>query len=217
MILIMKPKLKDMYEIRRVETRVAIDFSIKNHYLHRQSPCTMSFGLFEDNEMIGIVMYGVSISSTLLKGICGADEMNNVYELVRLWIKDGTPKNTESYLIGNTLKLLDREIVVSFADSGYGHVGTVYQATNFLYCGLSSKHKDIRIRGREGGHNQTITRGMKVSEIRDKFGAENIYYVERSRKHKYIYFNAGKKRRRQLFEKLKYKVLPYPKKNKQLI
>ena len=37
---------------------------------------------------------------------------SNVYELTRLWIKDGNA-NSESYLIGNTLKLLDK---ISFAE-----------------------------------------------------------------------------------------------------
>ena len=43
------------------------------------------------------------------------------------------------------------------------------------------------------------------------FSDENLYYKERSRKHRYIYFNASKTRKKQLLKKLRYKILPYPK------
>ena len=50
-----------------------------------------------------------------------------------------------------------------------------------------------------------------VSLYREKFGEENVYWVERARKHRYIYFNASRTRKRELMAKLNYKVLSYPK------
>jgi hypothetical protein len=47
--------------------------------------------------------------------------------------------------------------------------------------------------------------------VEEKFGKDNVYYVERPRKNKYIYFNARGKRRKELKQKLKYKIYPYPK------
>jgi hypothetical protein len=215
--------LKERYNIKQIDYKTAMDLVIKNHYLHRQAPCSMAFGLFEktdagtnlfDNErIVGVVVYGVSCSSTLLKGICGVEEMSNVYELTRLWIEDGTPKNTESYLIGNTIKLLDKEIIVSFAEIQQGHLGIVYQATNFYYCGLSVKFRDPKVKGLEHQHHATYAHGMTMAQVREKYGAENVYYVDRPRKHRYIYFNGSKTRKKQLRQKLKYEVLPYPKHN----
>lgn len=217
-------KLKDKYKIKQIDYRTAMDLVIKNHYLHRQAPCSIAFGLFEKTEeysnlfdkdrIVGVIIYGVSCSSTLLKGICGESEKRNVYELTRLWTDDDTPKNTESYLIGNTIKLLDKEIIVSFAEIQQGHLGVVYQVSNFLYCGLSAKFKDPKVKGLEHKHHATYANGMTMSQVREKYGSENVYYVDRPRKHRYIYFNAKPKRRKELIEKLKYKVLPYPKKIK---
>jgi hypothetical protein len=161
--------------------------------------------------VVGVIVYGVSCSSTLLKGVCGEDESSNIYELTRLWIKDGTPKNTESYFIGNTLKLLDKEIVVSFAEIQQGHNGTVYQASNFMYCGLSSKFKDPKVKGLEHQHHATYANRMNMQQVKDKYGEENVYYVERPRKHRYVFFNAKGQRKKVLLSKLKYKILPYPK------
>ena len=213
--------IKDLYFIKQIDYRTAMNVVIKNHYLHRTAPCSIAFGLFErqdimsdlfdSDKLLGVITYGVSCSSTLLKGICGEEEKGNVYELTRLWIEDSTPKNTESYFIGNTLKMLDKEIVVSFAEIQQGHVGTVYQATNFLYCGLSAKFKDPKVKGLEHQHHATYAHGMTMEQVKQKYGEENVYYVDRPRKHRYIYFNADKRRKKQLLKLLRYEIKPYPK------
>ena len=199
------------YDVRPIDYQTAMDTVVKNHYLHRRCPCSMAFGLFNGDDLMGVVTYGVPCSSTLLKGICGEDEMHNVYELNRLWIHPDVPKNAASYFVSRTLRQLDKEIVVSFADTSVGHVGYVYQASNFLYCGLSAKFKDPKVRGMEHMHHATYAHGMTMAQVREKYGDENVYYVERPRKHRYVYFNASKKRKKALRKKLRYKVLPYPK------
>ena len=205
--------LKKDYFIEKISYHEAMDLLVKNHYLHRKGPCSRAFGLFKRGKgLVGAVTYGVSASSTLLKGICGPEESKNVYELTRLWIEDGTPKNSESFLIGNTIKLLEREIVVSFSEIQQGHVGTVYQASNFLYCGLSKKFKDPKVKGLEHLHHTSYAHGMNMAQIREKYGDDNVYYVDRPRKHRYIYFNAKGKRKKYLLDKLRYKIEDYPKK-----
>jgi hypothetical protein len=210
--------LREKYHISKIDYKAAMQLVIENHYLHRQAPCSHAYGLFEKNDcpllekIVGVVTYGVSCSSTLLKGVCGPEEANNVYELTRLWIDDSVGKNAESFLIGNTIKLLDKEIIVSFSEIAQGHVGTVYQATNFHYCGLSTKFMDPKVKGLEHKHHATYANRMSKQEILEKYGEENVYYVERPRKHRYVYFNAkSRKRKRELFNKLKYVILPYPK------
>ena len=205
--------LREQYDIEKISYEVAMDIVVANHYLHRKCPVSQAFGLVDkrDRRVVGVVTYGVSPSSTLLKGICGPEEMYNVYELNRLWVEDSVPKNGESYLVGNTMKLLDREIIVSFADTSQGHVGYIYQASNFIYTGLSAKFKDPKVKGRENQHHATYANGLTKQQVIDKFGAENVYFVERPRKHRYIFFNCSKTRRKELLKKLRYKVIEYPK------
>lgn len=205
--------LLDKYSIERIGYQMAMEAIIANHYLHRKAPCSYAFGMFDNvGTLVGVVVYGVPASSTLLKGICGPEEQHNVYELTRLWVDDSVPKNGESWLIGSTIKQLDREIIVSFADTSQNHQGIVYQATNFLYTGLSAKFKDPKIRGLENQHHATYANGLTNAEVMEKFG-DRVYWVDRPRKHRYIYFNAPKNRKKQLMSKLRYKVLPYPKVN----
>ena len=204
--------LSDDYYIEQITYKMAMEIVIANHYLHRKAPCSIAFGLFDKTTHLcyGVVTYGVSASSTLLKGICGEEQASNVYELTRLWVDDSVPKNGESFLIENTIKQLDKEIIVSYADSSQEHLGIVYQATNFIYTGLSSKFKDPKIKGLEHQHHATYANGLTNKEVIEKFG-DLVYWVDRPRKHRYVYFNATKKKKKELLSLLRYKVLPYPK------
>lgn len=66
--------IKKEYSIKQIDYQTAMTITIEKHYLHRQSPCSIAFGLFDkDNKIVGVVVYGVPPSSTLLRGICGDD------------------------------------------------------------------------------------------------------------------------------------------------
>lgn len=205
------PLKKQEVKIRPVSYRIAMEMVVRNQYLHRTAPVSHAFGLFLPNflEPLGVVTYGVPVSSTLIRGICGDEQKHNVYELNRLWVDDRMGKNSESYLVGNTLKLLDREIIVSYADTKQNHLGVIYQACNFYYTGLSSKFKDPKIEGIQG-HHATYAHGMTNNQVEEKFG-DRVEFVERSRKHRYIFFNAKGKRKKELLAALRYKIEPYPK------
>ena len=204
--------LEEQFYIEQITHQMAMEVIVANHYLHRRAPCSWAFGMFDKNfhQLMGVVVYGVSPSSTLLRGICGDDEAKNVYELTRLWVDDSVPKNGESWLIANTMNKLDREIIVSFADSSQNHVGVVYQAANFIYTGLSAKFRDPKVQGLEHQHHATYANGLTNKEVVEKFG-DRVYWVDRPRKHRYVYFATSKSRRKALMRKLRYPVLPYPK------
>ena len=201
--------IKDRYEIRKIDYKTAMELVVKNHYLHRKCPCSFAWGLFEGENIIGCIVYGTPSSAPLRRGICGDEEKSNVIELTRLWIQDDTPKNTESYLIGNTLKLVDKEIIVSYAEIQQGHVGVVYQATNWIYTGLSAKRTNWTIEGVDK-HCQTIADKYTSKELKELYG-DKFKLVPRPRKHRYVFFNAKGRRKKQLIKKLKYKTEPYPK------
>ena len=200
-------------KIARIDYRLAMDIVVANHYLHRRCPVSRAYGLVstKDNELVGVITYGIPCSNTLLRGIAGNDESDNVYELNRLWVSDTMPKNTESFFVANTIKDLDKEIIVSFADTEQGHIGYIYQACNFLYCGMSAPFLDPHVKGKEHQHIATFAHGLTNRQVVEKYGEEKVYFVQRSRKHRYIYFNAGRLRKKHLMKKLRYKILPYPK------
>jgi hypothetical protein len=143
-------------------------------------------------------------------GICGKDYSAKVLELNRVCLLNND-KNQASFLVANSIKLLPKPtIVVSYADTNKGHVGYVYQATNFIYTGLSAIRTDWTIRGMEHKHSKTISDGMTLETIKEKYG-DDFYYTERSRKHRYIYFHGTKNDKKVLLSKFLYKSEPYPK------
>jgi hypothetical protein len=143
-------------------------------------------------------------------GICGKEYSDKVLELNRLCLMENN-KNESSFLVSNSIKLLPKPtIVVSYADTSQGHVGYVYQATNFLYTGLSANRVDWTIKGLEHKHSKTISDGMTLESIKEKYG-DDFYYTERSRKHRYILFHGSKTDKKIMRKLLKYNIEPYPK------
>jgi hypothetical protein len=196
-----------MKEVRPIPFDQIKSWLLEKHYAHRIPSISYAFGLYLDSKLEGIISYGTPASSTLLSGVCGKENADNVIELNRLVLNDGLPKNSTSYLVAQSLKMLPKpKIVVSYADTGQGHIGYIYQATNFIYTGLSSRFLDPKIKGLEHQHHATYANGLTNKELKEKFG-DRLYFEERKRKHRYIYFVGCP----ELKEKLNYKIQPYPK------
>lgn len=200
--------------IKRVDYKTAMDIIVEKHYLHRKCPCSIAFGLYRDNLIVGVIVFGKPASYTLCEGIAGKEESKNVIEFNRLWVCDSMPKNTESWFISRAIKECGFEIIVSFADTEQGHIGYVYQATNWLYCGESKKQRYFRLKDNsknEGGTSYRRRERMSKSKITELYGEDFIEEYYSSLKHRYIYFNTCRRRKKELTKKLKYSVLKYPK------
>jgi hypothetical protein len=208
--------IKDKYYVDRISFNDCKDWILKKHYAHRIPSISYAFGLFDKNKTLqGVCTFGTPSSSTLKYGVCGEQYVNIVIELNRLIINQ-KDKNMTSFLVSQTLKKIDKpKIIISYADTSQNHTGYIYQATNFIYTGLSAKRTDWKIKGLENLHGQTIadiSRGQKhrAEYMREKFG-DSFYLEDRSRKHRYIYFIGTKKQKKEMLKSLKYKIQPYPK------
>lgn len=193
-----------------IHPKETYDWLLNVHYAKRIPQIMKAFGLYDNDKLIGVVTYGIPASPSLCMGICGKEYSEIVLELNRLCLLDNH-KNLASKLVSGSIKQLPKPtIVVSYADNKQGHVGYVYQATNFLYTGLSEKRIDWAIKGLEHKHSKTISDGMTLEKIKEKYG-NDFYHIERSRKHRYIIFHGSKNDKKILRSKLKYKIQPYPK------
>ena len=205
----------DGYEVLEITRKETEPFIIGIHYAKRWPSITWSFGLFVCGVLVGVCTYGTPASATLKRGICGDELKDSVIELNRLCLLDNK-KNEASFLVSASLRLLPKcKIVVSFADTEQGHKGTVYQAANFIYCGLSAKRTDWKVKGMEHLHGQTIAdefRGVKnrAQAMRDKYG-DDFYLKPRSRKHRYVFLVGSKTFKKKARSCLRYEVQDYPK------
>ena len=110
-----------------------------------------------DNTLAGAMFYGRMAMANQWKKF--ADSPDDVIELRRLCCIDDTPKNTESYFIGASLRMLRKDwkrgTVVSYADKEHGHSGTIYKASNFKMVGEIPGAKVIVYEGKQY-HDKTI-------------------------------------------------------------
>lgn len=217
--------IQQEYTVRPIPFSEAKEWCLFKHYAKRIPPISYAFGLFDnENVLQGICTYGHPLSSTL-KGIFGDEYSDLLLELNRLCVNDGLPKNALSFFVSQTFKMLPKPTpLVSYADSGQGHHGYIYQATNWIYTGLSAKFEDYVVKGMENlhpssigdraGRSDKIGGGGRISHVkllREMYGEENVYLKERSRKHRYFYFLGTKREIKRMKSLLPYPVEPYPK------
>lgn len=157
---------------------------------------TYSFRLIRpDGVMVGAMIYGKMSMAGAYKKY--GDREIEVIELRRLCCIDDTPKNTESYFIGATLRWLrDNTIiktVVSYADPHHGHKGIIYKASNFDYLGTTSKGKLIEWNG-ETYHDHVIrhiddagNRRPHAKRIKQALDLGEAKYITTPGKHIYRY------------------------------
>ena len=187
----------EVLAIKPEETR---QWFLQKHYMKRMPLIMFAYGLYEKNHLIGVVTYGAPASPHLARGVCGEEHALDVLELNRLCL-ERNEKNLASILVSRSMKLLPSpKIIVSYADTKQGHIGYVYQATNFLYTGLSAKRKDPVGFDTSGGKSARHSRGHWGKDL-----------VDRPRKHRYVTFVGDKRQKKQLRQKLRYEVQPYPK------
>ncbi len=202
------------YSIERISYEDTKPFILDIHYAKRMPSISYAYGLFLNNVLCGVITYGKPPSAPLRKGIAGEENIQYVLELNRLCLRNNI-KNEASILISRSLKQLPKSIIISFADTEQNHIGYVYQACNFYYCGLSAKRTDWKIKGMEHLHGQTIAdkyRGYKnrAEAIRNDYG-DRFYLKPRPRKHRYVFFVGSKNDKKKFIKKLRYSIQEYPK------
>jgi hypothetical protein len=208
--------IKDKYEVRPIQKEDTYPWLLKKHYAKRIPPISYAFGLYLSGILVGICTIGTPASSPLRAGVCGKENLEYVYELNRLCSNDILEKNSLSYFVGKVLNMqTGKMIIVSYADTDKNHHGYIYQATNWIYTGLSAKRTDWKLKGYEHLHGATIadkSRGQKkrAKYMRETYG-EDFYLEERSRKHRYVYFIGSKRQKKEMLKNLNYEIKPYPK------
>lgn len=192
--------MKNM-SVRRIAYEDTKSFILNIHYARRMPCIQYAFGLFDGDYPwpVGVVTYGQPASPWLCKGIAGEREREHVLELNRLVLyPEYNGGNYASFLVSQSLKMLPSgTFCVSYADwGGWRHVGYVYQATNWLYTGLTKPRTD---KYSESGHSRHYAEG----ETRRQ---------QRTAKHRYVYLVGNKRDVKRMRKELNYPVYSeYPK------
>ena len=192
--------------IATLDSKRAAKLVVTNHYLHRRPPISHAFGIYAGASLMGVVTYGTPASRHLQKSAC-PEQPDAVIELNRLWLDDELPRNSESWFVSRTLKMLPPRIVVSYADPLFGHFGYIYRALNFHYAGWTDMD-------RKTPRYDYIPHDPR-QHTREAFRSGYAYKRRRVAKVKYWTITGNKTERRHLdglagWPKLDWKTLPPP-------
>lgn len=94
-------------DVRQVDAKFARKYIASFHYSRTMPDSTrFSFAGYMNGKVCGIVCYGMGCGKNQYTALIPGIENGTYVELTRLWCADSYPRNTESKLIAESLKLL---------------------------------------------------------------------------------------------------------------
>lgn len=134
------------------------------HYLKSMPVNPFGYSVFNNkNEWCGVVIYSYGANNNIHKPF--NLKRGNVLELTRVAL-NGKQEIT-SKVLSISLNLIKKDaplckLIVSYADIDNGHIGVIYQATNWYYVGTSNKNGSWIILGKKY-HGKTISNWIKAN------------------------------------------------------
>ena len=197
-------------QVRPIPFTAAKDLLVRHHYLHSLPGGTrLAFGVFVGRSLLGALTLGVGPANAhrLVEAAIPDDCMT----LTRLWLSDELPPNSESRIIGVSLRALrlhtNIRFLLSYADPSAGHVGTIYQATGWLYTGLSEQMPLYDLGDGVVRHSRSLSHAYGTHSVTHfRSHGVDIQVLPQSAKHRYLHFLDPA-----WLSRLRVPVLPYPK------
>lgn len=221
------PSVKDKYFVEPIEKADYSEWILKKHYAHRMPSVMFAYGIYDKLlTLCGVCLFGMPpCQMNDGKGIFKGNQVKT-YELTRLVTNNTHERNMTSFFVSRCLRSMPSpSCIVSFADPNNNHHGYIYQATNWLYTGLTQKggkDKQWILHGREF-HAKTVTiqwmkeAGMDYDDSRNmthNWKANGGQIIENTlRKFRYIYLNGSHKQKKQMRAAMLLSSAPYPKGN----
>ena len=166
---------KNQFHIKLITKNECKNILQKYHYLSNISKGFKSgynYGLILDDKIVGLSIFTSFPVPELVVGMLGLDRNNQqgLFELSRLCLIPEVQKseyNITSWFLSRAIKQFKKDtnvrLILSYADSSF-HNGTIYQACNFKYYGLSDNKKDFWIKQDDGTyikHSRGKTKGIQ--------------------------------------------------------
>jgi hypothetical protein len=204
------PAVRDM-TVGPVTAADVREFAQRYHYSGSANNAMWRWGLWHGPVLLGVVSYNLPTQRTCAS-VFGPEHQHRVWHMTRLILAEDAPRNSESRLIGGSLRAISRQYpdvwaILTFAASSARHVGYVCQATNAIYTGIGGSSGFYT--DRSGSRRATNLDGWFVGAER---AADMGWTLHReSAKHRYVYVLGTKRQRRVRLALLRLPSLPYPK------
>jgi hypothetical protein len=206
--------INELY-IKPIERTTGNSIIKREHYSHSVTPGTKwTLGVFYKQFLYGVIQLGKGVQPKATMQSVKDTKMDEWLELNRFWLHDDLGKNAESKVLSLMFKWIaenDTKIkwLVSFADGMMGKVGTIYQATNWIYTGFNKVGGMWLTNDGRRLHNLHLyfkLKDTKRETIEAHYG-KPLYRVSGGQ-YRYFYFI-----KKEYKKDLVLKQLPYPKKD----
>ena len=137
-----------------------------------------------------MVMNGIIVGGAVLGKPRHEKKYKNCIDIRRMACLDNSPKNSESYFLGQIIKWItiytDYKHVLSYSDTTQGHNGTIYKAANFKNIGLTSATKFVDWNGKiyhprsitiDRDYSYRMREALKTGEAVLKTGLPKIIWM----------------------------------------
>lgn len=178
----------DDLSIRTIEKILYHDFLQSFHYSGRGRSAKVVYGAFLGEKLIAVCKFATPVRKEVATSM--GYEYKEVLELDRFCIHPQyQKKNFASWFISRCVKLVTGEFekikcLVSFADTTYGHTGSIYKAANWKEVGRVKPdyyyvNEEGFILHKKTLYNQAIKMKMKEKEYAEKHGYVKVYGKEK--------------------------------------
>lgn len=170
--------------IKVIPKRIADEFVKKHHYSGKVvQNSQLHFGAFLDGKLHGVLQYGPSMDKKKVITLVDGTGWNEFVELNRMAFDDYLPRNSESYCIGKTLRMIKKNApqvkwVISFADGCSCGDGTIYRASNFVLTGIRENKTILLFPTGDKIAAMTLEANFNIPQIKtlcNKMGVEHKY------------------------------------------
>ena len=195
-------KSLDDCDVREVSFRDAKAFILRYEWLGTMpSGFRTAVGAYWRGHLGGVVVLGSPNPMQIAKSVFGGWRPESVMQVHRGAGAWWAHPHTASFLLARAAKVSASRgyrCMVAFSDPMAGEVGTVYQASNWLCCGMTAKRPDyVSASGKRLVGNFKVEEGMRR--------------VERPRKWRYVCLLGSRGQRREALGRLAWPVVDYPK------
>lgn len=210
-------ELRQSY-VKEISFKKAQDFILKYEWLGTMGTTKFSYGLFtKDGDMFAVYCFGLTAGTQVLSQPFGEEHKSEGIVLVRGACANFAHPHASSYGIGKVMPLVRERgysFVIAYSDLEAGEIGTVYQATNWEFFGMTNpvtylvrpdgKRVDPKLIHKYAKKNN-ITRQEQIAI----FEEEGYTFEKGSPKLKYILVIGDKKKKKELKKKKRYTSYPY--------
>ncbi len=167
--------------VKVIPSKIANPFIKSHHYSGKvvNNSC-LHFGAFLDGRLHGVMSYGPSLDKSKILGLVEGTGWNDYLELNRMAFDDYLPRNSESYCIAQSIKLIKKNAphikwIISFADGCSCGDGTIYRASNFVLTDIKKNYNLVQLPNGEKIHKMTLENNPKSP--RPELGGKCYYDI----------------------------------------